>query len=522
MRTTIVVTGMLLVAICASAQQRHFDGKSWWHYVEVLAADDMEGRATGAPGLERAEAYVVDQLKKSGVAPAGTKGYFQPLTVLRREILDENCSAQLVRAGRVEPLTPADDASCSTFVDMPAKLEAPLVFLGYGIKAPEQGYDDFAGLDLKGKIGVTTLGSPNGVDAPDAAKRRQQFRDAGLIGWILLTNTSATYATEARVHLGGALDDTYGQQMMMYFKPARAEKLFDGTGHTAAELFALARDRKPLPRFPLPVSVRVRTRMVNTRVETANVVAKLVGSDPRLKNEYVVLSAHIDHVGMGRPLNGNGNSGPVGGDSIYNGALDNASGCAALLDIASELKKSGARPKRSVLFVFFTGEEVDQLGSRYFAAHPPVALKSIVADLTVDTIHALVPFTQVAVFGLEESDLGAAARRAAASQNIAAASAGPPLWAADGLKGNDNGSFVLRGIPAIRLMVDFPGEQSTLLDKWRRDVYHTPSDDVHQPVNLETAAKYEEILMQLLLDVANDPHRPQWKPNSPYRRSTAN
>jgi hypothetical protein len=511
-----------MAAICATAQQRHFDGNSWWRYVGVLAADDMEGRATGSPGLDRAEAYIVNQLKTLGLAPSGTKGYFQPLSLQRREILDNGCIAALVRDGRVEPLAQGEDAACTTVADIPPGLEAPLVFLGYGIKTPEKGYDDFAGLDLQGKIAVTTLGSPNGVDAPPDDQRWQQFRDAGLIGWILLANRSTAYASEPRLHLPGALDDTYGQQMMMYFKPARADKLFNGTGHTAAELLALAADRKPLPRFSLPVSVRVRTRMVNTRVETANVVAKLEGSDPRLRNEYVVLSAHIDHVGMGRPLNGEGNGGPVNGDDIYNGALDDASGCAALLDIAAALKKAGVHPKRSVLFVFFTGEEVGQLGSKYFAAHSPVPLKSIIAELNVDTIHAFVPLTQVGVFGLEESDLGDAARRAAASQNIAAAPARPPLWSAFGLTGDDDSSFVLRGIPAIRLVVDFPGEQSALLEKWRRDVYHTPSDDVHQPVNLDTAAKYEEIMMQLLIDVASDPHRPQWKSNSSYRQYARN
>jgi hypothetical protein len=138
-RTAVVLTGLLLVAICATAQQRHFDGKSWWRHVEVLSADDMEGRGTGTLGLDRAEAYVIDQLKKSGIAPAGTKGYLQPVTVLRREIGDQNCSAALVRGGRVEPLT-ADDAACATFVDIPPLVEAPLVFLGYGIKMPEKGY----------------------------------------------------------------------------------------------------------------------------------------------------------------------------------------------------------------------------------------------------------------------------------------------------------------------------------------------------------------------------------------------
>ena len=166
----------------------------------------------------------------------------------------------------------------------------------------------------------------------------------------------------------------------MSFNPTACDALFEGTGHTAAELFALAKDRKPLPNFDLPVSLRARRRELRIRVASANVVAKLAGSDPQLKHEYIVLSAHIDHLGIGKPVNG---------DRIYNGAIDNASGVAALLDIADQLKRERVRPRRSVLFVLFTGEEQGILGSIYFVAHPPVDAKSMVADVNVDFVHAI-------------------------------------------------------------------------------------------------------------------------------------
>lgn len=252
----------------------------------------MEGRGTGTPGLERAQADVVDQLKKIGFAPAGVSGYIQPVPLLRREIAD--CSAALVREGRVAPLTLGEDAACTTFLDNAPSVEAPLVFLGYGLKVPAAGYDEFAGLDLKGKIAVTIPGSPPGIDSALVAhyteRRWDQFREAGLIGWIFITGRAAPWpalalsAVEPRLHLTGDLDETHDEQLMMYFNPAHADKLFEGTGHTAAELFELARERKPLPRFALPVSVRATARMVNTPVASSNVVAKLEGSDSRLRH----------------------------------------------------------------------------------------------------------------------------------------------------------------------------------------------------------------------------------------------
>jgi len=505
------------VASIGAAQQRHFDGRSLWRHVEVLAADDMEGRETGSPGLERAEAYVVGQLKKTGVPPAGVEGYFQRVSLAKREVLD--CRAALVRDGRVEPLALGQDAACTTFVDIAPNVEAPLVFLGYGVQVPEKGYDDFAGVDLKGKIAVTIPGLPEGVAGPLAAaataKRWDLFRKAGLVGWIFIPGPNAPWTSlaasvvEPRLHLTGKLDETHDEQIMMYFNPAHADKLFDGTGHTAEELFGLARTRQPLPHFALSATLRATARTANTRVESSNVIAKLEGSDPRLRNEYVVLSAHIDHLGIGKPMNG---------DAIYNGAFDNASGVAALLDIMAEFKREGARPKRSILFIFFTAEEHGLLGSKYFVAHPTVDPAAIVANVNLDNIHGFVPLKEVAVIGLDESDLGDAARRAAATQDIPADAEMELHSVSEFIGTSDQASFVLAGVPAVALKVGFPGEMGALLQAYRQKPYHTPFDDTRQPVDLETFGKFEEVVRALLLDVASGPQRPQWKPDSFYKR----
>jgi hypothetical protein len=521
LKTRLIAGAFLLFTICAAAQQRRFDGGTLWHHVEILAADDMEGRRTGSAGLERAQGYVVDQLKKMGLTPADVNGYLQPVKLLTRQVVHKDSTAALVRNGEVEPLVLGEDAFFPNDVDAGRNVEAPLVFLGYGLQIPERHYDDLAGLDLKGKVAVTVPGRPAEIEQglyvqySETALRWKQFRDAGLIGWVEIAAPEASWfflrdvAAGTTTYLAGdEFNDAKGQQIHMIFNPARAEKLFVNSGHTAEEVFALGKAYKPLPRFPLRAGLRATTRVLQEPVDSANLIAKLEGSDPRLRQEYVVLSAHIDHQGVGEPVNG---------DRIYNGAVDNASGVAALLDIAASLRREGARPKRSVLFIFFTAEEEGMLGSRYFTTHPTVNRKAIVADINIDGIQAIVPLQAMLVLGMEESDLGDAARRIAASQNVAMDIDLQPQ-SNRFVCCSDQRSFALAGIPAVKLNVGFPGELNAVQQKWRRERYHTPFDDPQQPIDLDTIAGYEEFARALLLEVANNPRRPEWKPGSFYKR----
>ncbi len=241
---------------------------------------------------------------------------------------------------------------------------------------------------------------------------------------------------------------------------------------------------------------------------SSNIVASLSGSDPQLKNEYVVLSAHIDHVGIGEPVNG---------DRIYNGAMDNASGVAVLLDVAASLKKHPESLKRSLLFVFVTGEEKGLLGSKYFAAHPTVDAKSMVADINIDMFRPLVPLKLITVLGLAESDLGDAARQVAESDGVTVQADPQPLR--NVFVRSDQYSFIRRGIPSLAMDIapSTPQEKQIYQD-WLTNRYHAPSDDLDQPVDLASAGKYEDIIRLLMIKVANDPGRPQWKADSFFRR----
>ena len=522
------VAFFLASAFASQGNPPAFDGKSWWEHIKVLAADNMEGRDTGSPGLKRAEAYVVAQLKDAGLQPAGVKGYYQPVKFVSRQLVEKDSSVALVREGKAEALALGEDAIFSTRVDLAPEVEAPLVFVGYGLSIPESDFDDLAGLDLKGKVAVLISGSPSQIPSAlashhqTAAERWKAFRAAGAVGIVLIPNPASMDVPWSRIALnrlhpsmelaGAEFNETEGEKLALYFNPAHADKLFTGSGHTFEELEELAKDRKPLPHFPLPASIRARARLKTKFVMSSNLVARLPGNEPQWKNEYVVLSAHIDHVGIGEPVNG---------DRIYNGAMDNAAGVAVLLDVAAALRKHPENLKRSLLFVFVTGEEKGLLGSKYFAAHPTVDPKAMVADLNVDMFRPLVPLKMLTVLGLAESDLGDAARRVAESNGVSVQPDPQPLR--NVFVRSDQYSFIRHGIPALALdIAPTTPEQKQLYQDWLTKRYHAPSDDLEQPVDLPAAGKYEEIIQQLLVKVANDPQRPQWKADSFFRRYAAN
>jgi hypothetical protein len=270
----------LLVALSAFSQQTaptHFDGKTWWDYVKVLADDNMEGRETGSAGLRRAEAYIVDQLKQAGLQPAGTDGYYQQVKFQSRQIIEKDSSLALVRDGKVEPLTLGEDAFFSTRADLAPELQAPLVFVGYGLSIPEKNYDDLSGLDLNGKVAVILNGSPAEIPGAlsshyqSAAERWKTFRKTGALGIISIANPGSmdipwSRMSVNRTHPSMALADpefneTEGEKLVLYFNPAKADKLFEGSGHSFGELLNIAKDRRQLSRFPLNASIKVKAKL---------------------------------------------------------------------------------------------------------------------------------------------------------------------------------------------------------------------------------------------------------------------
>ena len=496
----------------------------WWSDVSTLAADDMEGRLTGTPGYQRAADYVVSQLQEIGLEPAGTDGFFQPVQFEEQFVDSAASSAALVADGRATALSiPNDLIVARGDGRRPERIEAPLVFIGYGLHIPEAGHDDLAGVDLKGKIAVVISGGPAEISgALKAHARRDRARllsERGALGMISLTTAKAVEVPWSRsmaqagqsgmYFADPALREVKTPFFAANFNTESSEKLFTGSGRTFAELSALADASRPVPKFDLKPILRAQTATRVRPVTSSNVVARLPGSDRRLKAEHVVFSAHLDHLGVSTPING---------DGLYNGAMDNAAGVAGLLDIARSYKARRVKPKRSMLFVFVTAEEKGLLGSRYFSLRPSVPKASMVANMNFDMALPIMPLKSVTALGAEESSLGATAAAVGAAMGLPLVP--DPFPDRNSFVRSDQYSFIREGVPALAFKFGFgPKDPEAEIERqWRSTRYHAPSDDLAQPVAKEDAIRLHDFVGELALRVANAPERPAWGQQSFFRR----
>ncbi len=497
----------------------------WWSHIQVLADDNMEGRNTGSEGHRRAAQFVSGEFERAGLKPAGTSGYFQSVKFDVRSIDEPASNLALVRDGKATPLVLGEDASFSLRADLTPHVDASAVFVGHGLVIPEMNIDELAGLDLKGKIAVFLNGGPSSIPSPlkahysSAGERWKAFQKAGVIGMATIANPKSMDIPWDRAKLARLnptmsfadkkLIETQGVQFSITVNPANAEKIFAASGHSFAEMLNLADADRPLPHFPLNVGFRASVKLGHSQVESQNVVALRPGSDPKLKNEYVVFSAHLDHLGVGQPING---------DRIYNGAMDDASGVASLIEIATMMKERDLHLKRSVIFVAVTGEEKGELGSTYFASYPTVPKKDIVADINMDMFLPLFPLKYLEVQGLAESTLGNDIRAVCEKAGVQVQADKEPdrnLFIR-----SDQYSFIKQGVPALAFKFGYiPGSPEGAIAKdWLKNRYHAPSDDLSQPVDKTAAAEFNRILLDLGARVANAPGRPHWNQNSFFKR----
>ena len=523
---------LFVTSLALTTQDPASEGKRWWSHVEFLASDALEGRNVGTPGLEKAIAYVEAQFKIAGLKPAGAGGYRQPVKLEARTLIPENSKLTLVRDTAETPLTLRQDATLTARGELDGRMEAPMVFVGYGLSIPEAQWDELAGLDLRGKIAVyvntpvpATMSDNVRSHVQSVSERWAVLKKAGAIGTATIPPPRSAGAASEAVPGGGgptaqapqptivlsdeALRDNAGQVVSMTITRSGAEKVLAGSGHTLAEIDALVTEKKPLPRFPLPGTLRVEAALKREPIDSSNVAGIYEGSDPRLKNEYVVMTAHLDHVGIGRTVNG---------DNVYNGAMDDASGVASMIEIARRLKETNAKPKRSIVFVAVTAEEKGLLGSKYFAARPTVPFEAIVANINLDMFLPLYPLKVIEVQGLTESTLGEAVAAAAKELGVEVQTDREPDQ--NRFIRSDQYSFIRRGVPALAFKFGYEkgSKEETMRREWVRDVYHKPNDDLTQPVDIEAAARFNRVILGLLQRVANDNARPRWKDDSFFRR----
>jgi Peptidase family M28 len=524
-----VVVSIVSISIGSASPSRaggEADGQRWWAHVAALADDRLEGRGTGSPGHRKAAEYVAREFERIGLEPAGTEGFLQSVRLIVSELDEAHSNLTLVHdSGGETPLVLGRDAVLRPRVEPAPSVEAKLVFAGYGLSNPEAHHNDFSGLDVRGKIVVCLAGAPASIPGPLAAhmqsgdERALLLKRLGAIGLVTIMNPKNMDIPWERAALARflpamsladpALDESRSLKLAVTINPAHADKLLAGSGHTVSKILEAATAGKPLPHFAIPAMLKASAATTHTEIDSQNVVARLPGSDPKLKGEYVVFTAHLDHLGIGKPING---------DSIYNGAMDNASGIAAMIDVAAMLKESDRKLRRSVLFVAVTGEEKGLLGSKFFTNHPTVDPRAIVANINTDMFLPLFPLKKLLIYGMDESDLGADAAAVAETMRV------EPQRDQDPKRNifirSDQYSFIRRGVPALALKIGFDkgSPQEQVQKKWLTERYHAPSDDIAQPVDKQAAGLFEVLVAKLIERIANRDQRPRWKDSSFFKR----
>ena len=500
--------------------------------IKKMSADEFEGRQPGSNGEKLTTAYLIEQLKSAGLEPGNPDGsWTQKVSLVG--LTPKPQGAFVVKKGAMTKQFNINDdvVVMSKHVTEDVKLEnSELVFAGYGVQAPEYQWDDFKGMDVKGKTIIVLVNDPPVDDKTFGGKamtyygrwtyKYEKAAELGAAGVVIVHETGpAGYGfnvvqnnSNERFNLSTP-DKNMGRAAIEAWisLPAATELLkMAGQDYQKLKAQAATREFKPVP-LGMTASVAVKQTMRN--VESDNVIAKLTGSDPALKDEYVIYTAHWDHLGVGTPVNG---------DAIYNGALDNASGCAQVLEIARQLKSMKARPKRSFLFLFVTAEEQGLLGSQYYADFPLYPLNKTVAVINIDGINQWGRTKDLVVVGLGASDLDDYARAAATEQGgrVLKPDAEPE-------KGfyyrSDHFNFAKKGVPAFDpdSGTDFIGKPADYgkqkRDEYTSKDYHAPSDVVKPDWDLSGAAEDGKLFLVMGYRIANADKMPEWKPGNEFK-----
>jgi Zn-dependent M28 family amino/carboxypeptidase len=492
-------------------------------HIAYLADDRLLGRKAGTPGYQMAVDYVTQQLKTLGVQPAGEGGTFIQKVRLRRAFLRPGATfAARDAQGATLPLTAGQDYVVYPSPELPVTSvqNAPLAFAGFGISAPELGYDDYAGLDVKGKVVMIVRGAPRtfastvASASQDLAGLLKAAINHGAVGLILAsahagalpdlkTGTYSVLGADGKVAVSRTFAAGSRQQFYGAVNAATFQRLLQTSGLDTTQAFAAIRSGKPASTV-LKTTISASAQSTYQDIESYNVVGKFVGSDAKLRDEYVVHSAHLDHLGV---------TAPVRGDSINNGAHDNASGVACVLEIAKIYSKLKDKPKRTMLFAFMTGEELGLLGSSAFAANPTVPKAKIVADINMDMPTLIAPLLSVVALGAPHSTLIEPVKKACAYMAIDLEQDPEPEQ--NRFIRSDQYSFVTAGIPALHIKygnktADGRNNLSEDVQKWRAVTYHKPQDDINGRFDFEAGRKYVQLCFLIGYQVAQDPARPTW------------
>jgi hypothetical protein len=494
-------------------------------HVEFLASDLLEGRAAASRGYDIAASYVSSQFRQARLEPAGGGGTFlQAVPLVEATPVLPGSSVELVIAGKTHAFEYGTHYLPSAdYISASSTLTAPLTFAGYGIDAPELNYNDFANVEVKGRIAVIFMGAPAKFPHTQRAYYSSTYTkfptliERGAVGVVMVDSpeherlfpwdrtVAMSWAPQMRwLDENGQPKSAFEQLKLRFrFNKDAAAELFEGGPKRYEDVLTSTENGEPQG-FDLPGLLTMSATTGLRRTESANVLAVAPGSDPKLKDEYVVITAHLDHLGRGAAVNG---------DSIYNGAQDNAMGSAILIEMARALSASGVKPRRSILFAAVTAEEKGLLGSDYLAQHAPAGA-TLVANINIDMPMLFAAPTDFVALGEEHSSLGTSARNAIAAQGYKLSPDPAPEQV--GFVRSDQFSFIREGIPSLVIgggihardpKIDLLQLRQEFLDQR----YHQPNDDLAGPLDFDTAADLARIDLRIALEVANAAQRPAWK-----------
>jgi len=487
-------------------------------HVMFLASDAMKGRDVGSPEFDIAAQYVAAQFYAAGLKPMGDDGgYLQKVPLTGYKIAGEGSASWTAAGGAAVPLafgkdfTPAANPAAKA-----TDVAAPLVFVGYGLEAPQYGLDDYAGVDVRGKIVAYVGGAPAGLPSEvsatfgSAAARQSAAAKHGAVGVIAIADVrkagrgAPSFASVTKGYAAERItwaqpDGTgsaSGAPLLGTLSPAGAAKLFGRAWPALAKGAA----RKTLKVRPATAAgtLSIASATNFRAIPSSNVVGMIPGSDPVLGKETVVLSAHLDHVGVGKAVNG---------DTIYNGALDDGIGIASLIEAAKRFK-TATPPKRSIIFLAVTAEEKGLVGSDYFANHPTVPIGDIVADVNLDMPILTYKFEDMVAFGGDRSTLGPIIARAVAGIGVGLSPDPMPEQAI--FVRSDHYRFVQKGVPSVFLWPGEKGPGKAAIATFMDNCYHKPCDDLTQPILWDQGVRFVDANYRIAREIADAPQRPVW------------
>lgn len=490
-----------------------------------LADDLLEGRDTGSRGHDIASLYIATEFAKYGLTPMGTDGYMQSVPFRKATLVQESPKLTLTTdSGERAFSYPKEYLTGPDLLNTDTSLSGEMVFAGYGIVADELEHNDYDGLDVDGKIVVILSGKPAsfpsemGAHLASGKQKAQYAVDRGAIGMISITTPTAEKVrpyqsrlsyihtpSMAWLNSNNQPANTFEQlKGSAFLSKAAATELFAKAPMTLDEIYAQLEQDKTPAGFALPGTLSLSKQSKHDKITSPNVVAAVEGSDPELKDEYVVFSAHSDHIGFAKT---------VKKDNINNGAMDNASGTAIMLETARLFSQLETKPKRSILFVSVTGEEKGLLGADYFANNPTVPVNKMVANVNLDMPILTYEFADVIAFGASHSDMKASVTEAA---NNAGIELSPDPWPEQALfTRSDHYAFVKQGVPSVFLVPGLKSKDpnvdgSKVFGQFLSTHYHKPSDDINQDFNWDAARTFAEVNAQIGYTLATQEKASQW------------